>query len=193
MPEAAIWPLVSAFVASVLTIIGSRWVVGVQMKKAGQQQRVRIEAEREEGRRADERSLRDAKRERLRGDYVAVAWAAENFGSAAKQLGMLWAGDTPEARNQRIQEQLNDANTDLGRAMLRLRMEEGTQPIVDAYQRVRGNWFQYEWQVPEADRSHDHTKVAELLVAMEGMPRTSSGWRRPTWTSWGRLSESTPI
>jgi hypothetical protein len=80
---------------------------------------------------------------------------------------MLVAGDTPEARGQRIQDQLADANTDLGRAMVRLRLEEGTQPIVDAYARVRGNWFQYQWEVPEADRVHDHSKVAELLRSME--------------------------
>jgi hypothetical protein len=137
------------------------------MKKTGEQQEARLAAEREESRRADERSLRDGQRERLRGDYAAVAWAAENFSSAAKQLGLLLAGDTPEARNRRIHEQLNDANADLGRAMVRLRMEEGTQPIVDAYQRVRGNWFQYEWQVPEADRSHDHSEVLRLLTGME--------------------------
>jgi hypothetical protein len=167
MSSEVVTPLVSAFIASVLTIIGSRWVVGVQMKKAGEQQRIRIEAEREEARRADERSLRDGKRERRRGDYVAVAWAGENFKSAAMQLAMLFAGDTPEARGERVQKQLEDAHADLGRAMVRLRLEEGTQPIVDAYQRVRGNWFQYQWQAPEADRNHDHTQVAATMSAMQ--------------------------
>lgn len=84
---------------------------------------------REDARRADERTLRDPKRERLRGDYVAVAWAAENVGSAAKQLVMLLAGDTPEARGERIPTQLEDAHADLGRAMIRLRLEEGTQSL----------------------------------------------------------------
>lgn len=160
-------PLAAAFTASILTVVGSRWVAGVQAKNAGKQLQVRLDAERAEARRADEQTRRDAKRERLRGDYVAVAWVAENFGSAAKQLGMLLAGDTPEARGQRIQDQLEDANADLGRAMIRLRLEEGTRPVVDAYERVRGNWFQYQWQVPEADRTHDHSEVLKLLTAME--------------------------
>ncbi|MEX0983664.1 MAG: hypothetical protein WD096_01285 [Actinomycetota bacterium] len=160
-------PLAAAFVASILTSVGSRWIAGVQAKKAGVQQQVRIDADHAEARRQDERNLRDAKRERLRGDFVAVAWAAENVGSAAKQLGMLLAGDTPEARDERIQKQLEDAHVDLGRAMIRLRLEEGAQPIVDAYQRVRGNWFQYQWQVPEADRNQDHSEVLKLLLAME--------------------------
>jgi hypothetical protein len=157
----------SAFVASILTTVGSRWIAGFQSKKAAEQEQARIDAARDEARRADERSLRDSRRERLRGDYVAIAWAAENFGSAAIQLAMLWAGDTPEARSQRIQDQLADANTDLGRLMVRLRLEEGTQSIVDAYQRVRADWFEYQHKVEEADRIHDHSRVAELLNAME--------------------------
>jgi hypothetical protein len=123
----------AAFVASLLTIVGSRWVAGFQAKRADARDDLRRAHEREESRRADERTLRDAKRERLRGDYVAVAWAAENFSSAAKQLAMLFAGDTPEARDERIQDQLEDAHSDLGRAMIRLQLEAGTDHVVSAY------------------------------------------------------------
>ena len=160
-------PLLAVFAAAILTAGGSRWIAGFQSKKAAEQERARIDAAREEARRADERSLRDGKRERLRDDYVAIVWAAENIDSASKQLAILWGADTPEARNQRIQDQLADAHTDLGRAMIRLRLEEGTQPIVDAYQRVRESWFEYADEVPRADRDHDHRRVAELLRAME--------------------------
>lgn len=160
-------PLAAAFVASILTTVGSPWIAGFQSKKAAETERARIEAAREEARRADERSLRDGKRERLRVDYVAIAWAAENFSSAAKRLMLLLAGDTPEARGQRIQEQLEDANADLGRAIVRLRLEGGTEPLVEAYRRVRGDWFQYQYEAGEADRKNDHSKVAELLQSME--------------------------
>ena len=35
------------------------------------------------------------------------------------------AGETPEARDKRIQERLEEATGDLGRAIIRLRLEEG--------------------------------------------------------------------
>jgi hypothetical protein len=87
---------------------------------------------REQARLGDERSLRDAKRERLRVDYVALTFAADNFLSASKQLIVIWAGDTPEERQGRIEKQLNEATQDLGRATIRLKLEEGTQSIIDA-------------------------------------------------------------
>jgi hypothetical protein len=131
----------SAFVASILTTIGSRWIAGFQANKSGHQEQLRRDHEREQGRLGDERSLRDAKRERLRADYVAVTFAADNFLSASKQLIVLWAGDTPEDRRGRIEKQLNDATEDLGRATIRLKLEEGTQSIIDAYERVRSLSF----------------------------------------------------
>ena len=146
----------AAFVASILTTVGSRWIAGFQARK-----------QREQARLADERSLRDAKRERLRGDYVALTFAADAFLSASKQLAVLWAGDTPEARAERIQDQLEEATADLEWATIRLRLEEGTQSIVEAFQRVRGLWFTYQYQLPDADRRHDHSEVGETLRKME--------------------------
>jgi hypothetical protein len=119
------------------------------------------EHEHGEARLLDDRHLREAKAERLRRDYVDIAFAADNFQAASLALTILWAGDTPEARAERIQEQLKDATDDLGRSIIRLQLEEGTQPIVEAYKRVRGNWLRYQYEVVEADRDHDHTKVAD--------------------------------
>jgi hypothetical protein len=82
-------PLIAAFVASILTIV-----------------------ERDQARREDERRLRDAKRERLREDYVSVVLAAETIGSVAKQLMLLERGDKPEARAERLQRQLEVATED---------------------------------------------------------------------------------
>ncbi len=177
----------SAFVASILTTIGSRWIAGFQAKKSGHQEQLRRDHEREQARLADERSLRDAKRERLRGDYVALTFAADNFLSASKQLAMLWAGDTPEARAERIQAQPEEATADLGRATIRLRLEEGTQSIVEAYQRVRGLWFTYQYQVPEADRRHDHREVGETLPEDGGR---GPGYRRDGQGRPGRTRET---
>jgi hypothetical protein len=156
----------AAFVASVLTTIGSRWIAGFQSKNAAAQEQLRRDHERLEARVADERSLRDAKRERLRGDYVAISFAAENIIGASMQLVTMFAGDTAEARAERVQAQLEDATADLGRALTRLKLEEA-QAIVDAYQRVRALWFTYQYQAAEADARHDHTEVSETLQKMQ--------------------------
>jgi hypothetical protein len=83
------------------------------------------------------------------------------------QLVTLWNGDTPEARVDRIKSQLEEATADLGRATIRLRLEEGTQPIVDAYKRVQVLWYEYQYKAPEADLRHDHAEVAQTLREME--------------------------
>ena len=150
MPSEVATALGAAFVASILTTVGSRWIAGFQAKKSGEQEQLRRDHERDQARLADERTLRDAKRERLRGDYAAIAFAAESLRGAAKQLVMLLAGDRPEDRDGRLQQQLQDATADLGRASTRLRLEEGTEPVIEAYQRVRSLWFTYLSQAPGA-------------------------------------------
>ena len=163
MSSDVVIPLVAAFIASILTIIGSLVVARYQAGKAETRETARQAHEHEEARLSDERNLRDGKREGLRRDYVDIAFAADNFQSASIALTMLWEGDTPEARGERIQEQLKAATDDLGRAIIRLQLEEGTQLIVEAYKRVRGNWLRYQYEVVEADRKHDHTQVAKTM------------------------------
>jgi hypothetical protein len=157
----------AAFVASILTTVGSRWIAGFQAKKAAGVDKIRRDHEREQARLADARSLRDDKRERLQIDYVAVAFAAENILSVSKQLALLEAGDTLEEREKRLRAQLEEATDDLGRATIRLKLEEGTQHLLDAYQRVRSLWFTYQYQAPIADRDHDHLEVAETMQRLE--------------------------
>lgn len=157
----------AAFVASILTIIGARWVAGFQAKKTAEQEQLRWDHERAQARRADERSLRDAKRERLRVDYVSIAYAAESIRSASHQLMLLERGDTPEAREGRLRDLLEEATEDLGRATVRLKLEEGTQHLLDAYQQVRVLWFTYQYQAPDANRRHDHREVSETLQQIE--------------------------
>jgi hypothetical protein len=167
MSSDVVIPLVAAFIASILTIIGSLVVARYQAGKANTRELTRQTHEHREARLLDVRHLRDAKRERLRRDYVDIAFAADNFQSASISLTILWAGDTPEARGERIQEQLKEATDDLGRAIIRLQLEEGTQRLVEAYKRIRGNWLRYQYEVVEADREHDHTQVAKTMEEIE--------------------------
>lgn len=134
----------AAFVASILTITGSLLVARYQAHRAAEQERLRREHENEQARLADQRTLRDAKRERLRGDYVALIFANNTILSASMQLMLLEAGDTTEARQGRLRDQLAQATDDLGGVIARLKLETGTEYLLEAYGRVRGLWFTYQ-------------------------------------------------
>jgi hypothetical protein len=152
-------------------MIGARLIAGVQATKAAAQEDLRRAHERDQARLADQRALRDAKRERLRDDYVAIAYAADNGLSVSKQLMLLLAGDTPEARQRRLSAQLEEATDNLGRAAIRLKLEQGTQHVLEAYNGVRALWFTYQYQVTDAERRRDYRETGETLGKIEGKVR----------------------
>jgi hypothetical protein len=155
----------AAFGASILTTIGSRWIVGVQTKKAAEQQQVRSKHEAAQARVADERSLRDAKRERLRGDLVAISLAADTIHHVGMELVTLFRGETEESRDERLNETLKTATENLAAPMMRLRLEEGTQPLLDSFQSIRSLWFLYaDWDVPRAKESGDYQEAIDTIT-----------------------------
>ena len=155
----------AAFVASILTITGSLLVARYQARRAAEQEKLRRQYEREGSRHADERSLRDAKRERLRRDYEDVAFAADTIRGAANELLALFRGDTVDERNERINRRLADATEELARPILRLRLEVGTEPIIEHYQALRAAWFEYsDYWLPRLEREQrQHGEIATLL------------------------------
>jgi hypothetical protein len=78
--------------------LGSRWIAGFQAGGDARQRELDRDLAREQARLADERSLRDAKRERLRRDCEDLSFAAMEIQGSAVELGVLWRGDTEEAR-----------------------------------------------------------------------------------------------
>jgi hypothetical protein len=155
----------AAFVASILTITGSLLVARYQARRAAEQEDLRRQHEREGSRLADERSLRDAKRERLRRDYEHVAFAADTIRGAANELLALFRGDTVDERNERINQRLADATEELARPILRLRLEVGTEPIIEHYQALRAAWFEYsDYWLPRLEREQrGYSEIATLL------------------------------
>jgi hypothetical protein len=155
----------AAFIASVLTTIGSRWIAGFQAKRTSEEASRQRDHDRELSRLADERSLRDAKRERLRGDYEDLAFAATEIQGATAQLAMLWRGDTEEARDARVNERLEDATKDLSRAALRLRLE-GDEDLVARYQAVRSLWWEYTYLLAANDDHQRFGKISDTLTEL---------------------------
>lgn len=167
MSSDVVTPLIAALVASLVTILGSLAVTSLQADRADKREQARQAHEREEARSAYKRSLQDGQRERLRGDYAAMLNAADNFLWASMQLTALWAGDTPEARDERIERILTEATKDLALAGVRVRLEEGTTAIVDSFKRVRGLWFNFPYQAAEGDQKRDHSEAAATLRSLQ--------------------------
>jgi hypothetical protein len=153
--------LLSAFAAAILTALASRWIAGFQANRDAKQRELDRDLQREQARLADERSLRDAKRERLRRDYEDLSFAATEIEGATLELAMLWRGDTEEARNARVNNRLSEATNDLGRAILRLRLE-GDEDLVARYQAIRSLWWEYT-ALLASDEPGKYGKIAETL------------------------------
>jgi hypothetical protein len=163
--QTALLSVGSIFVAAILTAFGSRWITGVQADREARERELDRDLQREQARLVDERSLRDAKRERLRRDYEDLAFAATEIQGATLELAMLWRGDTEEARNARVNERLNEATKDMGRAILRLRLE-GEEDLVARYQAIRSLWWEYTELLTSEDR-RKYGKISETLTKLE--------------------------
>jgi hypothetical protein len=157
--------VLSVFAAAILTALGSRWIAGFQAERDATQRELDHNLERDQARVADERALRDAKRERLRRDYEDLAFAATEIRGSTAQLAMLWAGDTEEARNARVNERLEEAERDMGRAILRLRLE-GEEDLVARYQEIRSLWWEYTYLLTSEEHKK-YGKISETLTKLE--------------------------
>jgi hypothetical protein len=156
--------ILSVFAAAILTAAGARWVATFQSSRDARQRELDRQLQRDESRLADERSLRDTKRERLRRDYEDLVFAATEIRGATAQLAILESGDTEEARNARVSLRLEEATRDLGRAIVRLRLE-GIEELVDAYREIQGLWFEYADYVAKGFKGHDN--IAGTLTELE--------------------------
>lgn len=154
--------LSAAFLAAILTAVGAGLVARFQAKRDAKQRELDRAFQKEEAQRADERSLRDAKRERIRRDYEDIAFAATEIQGATVQISFLDAGDTEDARNARVNDRLNEATKGLGRAILRLQLE-GVEELVQSYQEVRTLWYDFTSDLAQKK----YGGVAETLTKMQ--------------------------
>lgn len=86
---------------------------------------------------AYQRSVHDAKVERIRSRFVEIAYAAQVFKDAGKRMDVLWAGETVEERDAEINAQVQEATTNLGRALTSLRLEFGVEHVLDRFEETR--------------------------------------------------------
>jgi hypothetical protein len=144
--------ILAAFGASAIT---GAVTFGITVYSSGKQ-RDRDDAqrahERERDRNERENKLEDEQRERLRTGYQAVVFAASTMHAVAKQLGLVWAQEPVEQRDQRLNDALRESEHDLGRAIAGLALEEGTQPVVDGLATIRGDFAGYVWFTGQAER-----------------------------------------
>jgi len=126
---------------AVLLGLGSA-AVGAVIGAASSLLGVHLNARNEE-RRETKRSVRQAaadKRSRLTDDYAQVLALARVYVRIVKETQYLLEGDTAEARDQRLQALLGEANKSFQAADLRLALDAETKDVRDAFQEV---WHAY--------------------------------------------------
>ena len=134
--EAAI---LAAFGASAITgaVTFSITVYSARRQRDRDEQQRQHERERD----ADERAnrLADERRDRLRGGYQAIVYAASTMHAVAKELQAIWANEPVEVRNERLNAVLQDATGDLGRAVASLALDDGTASVIEGLAAIRGD------------------------------------------------------
>src|SRR4051794_35406516 len=119
----------AAFGASILTTIGTRWIAGFQAKATASLEAERLNNERERDRLADERRIREERRDRLREDYVRVVQASMTMQEVADDLLFLDGQELQTERFRGLDRLLGEAKADLDRSVVRLMLESEAQPV----------------------------------------------------------------
>ena len=147
--EAAI---LAAFGASAITgaVTFSITVYSARRQRDRDEQQRQHERERD----ADERAnrLADERRDRLRGGYQAIVYAASTMHAVAKELQAIWANEPVEVRNERLNAVLQDATGDLGRAVASLALDDGTASVIEGLAAIRGDFARYVVQIELVNR-----------------------------------------
>lgn len=113
----------------------------------------------------DERGLRDAKRERLRADFETVLLAARTIAYAAQRRRYLLEGETTTGRDKEILTALRDVFTDIERARVRLVLERGTGPVLQAFTETYGAFLNLQLLSNDRLASPGSVRVEEVTAA----------------------------
>jgi hypothetical protein len=171
--EAAI---LAAFGASAITgaVTFSITVYSARRQRDRDEQQRQHERERD----ADERAnrLADERRDRLRGGYQAIVYAASTMHAVAKELQAIWANEPVEVRNERLNAVLQDATGDLGRAVASLALDDGTASVIEGLAAIRGDFARYVVQIELVNRRDAGTPDARReAIALLGQIEAKSG------------------
>jgi hypothetical protein len=141
---AEVWTAIgAAFGASILTTIGTRWIAEFQAKRAADQEEARRAHELQRDRREDERRTRDAKRERLREDYVQLISAGLKMDEVAAELLFVDDEDLSTERWARLDRALSKAKEDLDRAVVRVMLESEAAAALESYTEIKATFRLY--------------------------------------------------
>lgn len=140
--SAVVGAVVAAIVTAVFTFINTSRQLKSQREQTDKtiehqavQTRLTLTQQAELARLADQRALRDAKRERLRSAYVSVLVGAQAFYNLMLDPSMLFPNDTPDqvAANANIVKQRAAAQMDVSRTFWELLIETDATEFVKAY------------------------------------------------------------
>lgn len=174
-------PLVDIVIGGVIATVSS--LLGVFLTNRQQLRREKEaynrQIEREQV--AYQRTLKDAKRERLRNANKVVLNAAEEYEAAIHQISVIMQGETEETRNKRLNASLRNALTGLNQAMIEITLEDVGVDVktifrelrqaftsytlsLDSNKQVSGTFSQQEL---DKDKNIVISKAKELTTAMQ--------------------------
>jgi hypothetical protein len=134
--------LAAAFVAAILTTLGSRWVAHYQAKK--QEERDEL---------AHERQIAQAKTERLRRDYANLLHAGKTMEKVAIEMLFMDGADLRRARWDGLDEALADAKAELDRSIVNLTLEPDDAGVLALYEEVEATYRDFTRQVVHEERN----------------------------------------
>lgn len=113
----------------------------------------------------DQRSLRDAKRERLRVNFETVLMAARTIGYAALRRRYLLEGETTESRDKATLSALQEALANIDRVRVRLVLETGTEPVLAAFDKTYGAFTELQLLSRDRIESPASVRIDEITAA----------------------------
>lgn len=117
--------------------------------------------------RAFKRSLRMARAERLRGQYVTLAGAVMAFADVAQQMMILWKGDTVEGRDARLNDLLEKKLGSVAAAIECLELEMDTEEVLGLFREANGLFAQYQHMVQSIEADQQAFKTQEVYGGLE--------------------------
>jgi hypothetical protein len=126
---------------------------------------------RERDRESYQRAVATGRVDRLRAHYIALVRAAQAFEEAGTELNLLWAGDTSEARDTRVADNLRRVLGDLDTVFAAVRLEPGTDDVLKEWRESMRSYFGVKHILETRRTMPDAFTTQDLINELSGLKR----------------------
>lgn len=126
---------------------------------------------RERDRESYDRAQTTARVDRLRAHYVALVRAAQALEQAGTELNLLWTGDTAEARDARVAENLRRILGELDAVLAAVRLEPGTNNVLSEWGESMRSYIRVKHILETRRTMPDAFTTQDLINELDGLKR----------------------